>query len=34
MDFDRTEAARALGQVRDISIALGGRPPHAYAQAD
>ena len=31
-DFDPEEAERALAQVRDISIALGGRP--AYAQAD
>jgi uncharacterized metal-binding protein len=33
-DFDRDEADRTLAQVRGISISLGGRPSHAYAQAD
>jgi len=33
-DFDRDEAERTLAQVRGISISLGGRPSHAYAQAD
>lgn len=33
-DFDRDEAGRVLAQVRDISIALGGRPSHAHTEAD